>query len=89
MENLQGFSEFNPKHKLTAQSYVKNNIRQLMQFMNIEEEDYESIDEIESDLIKYFTKYPDQMTNYQLKTTGYPRNMNLSTNNIGGVIKYR
>lgn len=89
MENLQGFSEFNPKHKLTAQSYVKNNIRQLMQFMNIEEEDYESIDEIESDLIKYFTKYPDQMVNYQLKTTGYPRNMNLSTNNIGGVIKYR
>lgn len=89
MDNLKGFSEFNLKHKLTAESYVENNLRQLIQIMNIEGEDYDSIDEIKSDLIKYFTKFPDQITGYQLKTTGYPKHMKLSTNNIGGVIKYR
>ena len=89
MDNIQGFSKFNAKYKLTAQSYVENNIRQLIQLMNIEEDEFESLDEVKDVLITYFTKYPDQITNYQLKTTGYPKHMNLSTNNIGGVIKYR
>jgi hypothetical protein len=89
MENLKGYSEFNPKNELTARSYVDNNIRQLIQSMNIEEEDYESIEDIKSELIKYFTKFPDQISSFQIRTTGYPRSMNLSTNNIGGVVKYR
>jgi hypothetical protein len=89
MENLKCYSEFNLKHKLISTDYVRNNIRQLIQLMNIEEEDYDSIEDIENELIKYFTKFPDQITSLQLKTTGYPRSMNLSTNNIGGVIKYR
>lgn len=89
MKNIDGFSEFNLKYKLNAESYVNNNIRQLIQFMNIEEDDYESLDDIKNDLIIYFTKYPEQISKYQLKTTGYPKHFNLSTNNIGGVIKYR
>jgi hypothetical protein len=78
---------FNPKNEILAKDYVNNNIRQLIQIMEIDEEN--NIEDIKKYLIDYFTKYPEDIHKYSIETFGRPNNYNLRLNNIGGVIKYK
>ena len=57
--------------------------------MNIDEDDYDSIDDVKNVLIEYFTRFPDQISRVSLNTFGVAKNYVPRLNNIGGVIKYR
>jgi hypothetical protein len=89
MDYIENFSKYNQKNKLDAKSYVDNNIGVLIQLMNIEEEDYDSIDDIKDVLIEYYTKHPDEISSVSLSTFGVPKNYAVRLNNIGGVVKYK
>lgn len=89
MDYIEDFGKFNQKNKLDASEYVDNNFRRLIQLMNIDEGDYDSVDEVRDVLIEYFTRFPDQISNISLQTFGVPKNINVRLNNIGGTIKYR
>jgi len=87
MDYIEDFGTFNQKTKLDAESYVNNNIRQLIQIMNIDTE--RDLDDVKEELIEYFSRFPDQISQVSLKTFGFAKNYAPRTNNIGGVIKYR
>jgi len=89
MDYIEDFSKYNQKNKLDAKTYVEYNINALIKIMNIDEDDYDSIEDIESVLIDYFTRYPDQISSINLSTFGVPKNYVVKLNNIGGVIKYK
>jgi hypothetical protein len=89
VNHLNDFDNFNPKFRLDALTYVKNNLRRLIQLMGINIDDYQSLDEIESLLIDHFTRFPDEITKVNLKTFGVARNYIPRLNNIGGVVKYK
>jgi hypothetical protein len=57
--------------------------------MNIDEDDYDSIEDVKEVLIEYFTRFPDQISSVSLNTFGVAKNYVPRLNNIGGVIKYR
>ncbi len=61
---VSDWSSFNPKSKLDAESFVKNNLFRLIQLFNIED-DY-STEEKEEILIKYLTRFPDQIRSLNL-----------------------
>jgi hypothetical protein len=46
-------------------------------------------DELKEILIKYFSRFPDQISSISLQLFGHSRNYTPTLNNIGGVIKYR
>jgi curved DNA-binding protein CbpA len=83
------YSKLNIKNRLEATPFVENNIRQLIQKMNIDVDDYDDIEDIKSELIEYFTRFPDQISRVSFSTFGVPKNYNLRLNNIGGYVKYR
>ena len=87
MDYIEDYSKYNQKNKLDAKLYVDVNVYALIQTMNIDEEDYNNIDEIKDVLIEYFTKHPDQISTINLATFGVPKNYLLKLNNIGGVVK--
>lgn len=88
MDYIEDFGKFNMKNKLDAESYVNANISRLTQMFNIED-DF-TPEEKEKMLIEYFTRFPDQIKSISLKTFGAGTgNYIPTTNNIGGVIKYR
>lgn len=89
MDYIEDFGRFNTKNKLDAKTYVDNNFYALKQIMNIDEDDYDSIDDIKNVLIEYFTRFPDQISSISLNTFGVPKNYVPRLNNIGGTIKYR
>ena len=87
MDYIEDFSKYNQKNKLDASSFVDVNVYALIQTMNIDEEDYDSIDDIKSVLVDYFTKHPDEISTISLSTFGVPRNYSIKLNNIGGAIR--
>jgi hypothetical protein len=89
MDYIEDFGRFNTKNKLDAKTYVDNNYYVLKQVMNIDEGDYDSIDDIKDVLIEYFTRFPDQISSVSLNTFGVAKNYVPRLNNIGGTIKYR
>ncbi len=89
MNYLNDFGKFNPKNKLDANTYVENNFHALKQVMNIDEDDYDNMDDVKNVLIEYFTRFPDQISQISLDTFGVPKNYIPKLNNLGGVIKYR
>jgi len=84
---ISNWSTFNQKSKLDAESFVKNNLFRLIQLFNIED-DF-SIEEKEEILIKYLTKFPDQIKSLNLSFPNRSGSWIPKTNNIGGVVKYR
>ena len=63
--NISQWSDFlNPKSKLDAETFVHNNLYRLIQLFNVDDE--LSIEEKEESLIKYLTKYPDQIKSLNL-----------------------
>ncbi len=84
---VSDWSSFNPKSKLDAESFVKNNLFRLIQLFNIED-DY-STEEKEEILIKYLTRFPDQIRSLNLLFLDRSGSIFPKTNNIGGVVKYR
>jgi hypothetical protein len=89
MDHLDDYGKFNPKTKLDAKAYVDNNYYALKQIMNIDEDDYDSIEDVKNILIEYFTRFPDQISRVSLNTFGVAKNYVPRLNNIGGVVKYR
>lgn len=83
------FSNLNVKNRLDAAPFVENNFRQLIQMMDIDIDDYDNMDDIKSELIEYYTRFPDQINRVSFNIFGVPKNYHLRLNNIGGVIKYR
>jgi len=87
MEYLQDYGDFNPRTKLDAIEYVNNNYYALKQIMNLDNKMDE--DELKEILIKYFSRFPDQISSISLQLFGHSINYTPTLNNIGGVIKYR
>ena len=88
MEHLDDWRLYNQKHKLAARDYVEGNLFRLLQYFDFD--DGLTIDEKETILIDYFTKYPDQIKFMTLHTVGRPNPASIPRlNNIGGVVKYR
>jgi hypothetical protein len=83
------YSNLNVKNRLDAIPFVENNFRQLIQMMDIDIDDYDSEEDIKSELVEYYTRFPDQISRVSFSTFGVPKNYQLKLNNIGGVIKYR
>ena len=88
MKIIENWSNFNIKNKLTAEDFVKNNLKRLIQLFNIEDD--LTIEEKESILIEYLTKYPDQIKNLSFRFPQQDRQSIIPViQNIGGTIKYR
>ena len=91
MDYIEDFSQHNMKNKLDAESYVDNNILRLFQLYNLDDQDDISSDEKRDHLVQYFTQHPEEIKRYSSMSFGVTRNSFSipTTNNIGGVIKYR
>lgn len=88
MGYIDDYGEFNMKTKLDAKAYVEANIERLIQMYDMNDDS--TIEEKQETLIKYFTRFPDQIRKISLQTFGTgPNNYVLRTNNIGGVVKYK
>jgi len=88
MHHIDDWRLYNQKHKLAAQDYVEGNLYRLLQYFDFDND--MTVEEKESSLIDYFTKYPDQIHFMTLHTVGNPNPSSTPRlNNIGGVIKYR
>lgn len=87
MNRLKSFEAFNNiKDSLSARDYVEGNFLRLVQHFKIEDLTEE---EQKQKLIDYFTRFPDQISRFNIQTVGPNRSQyNLSLNNIGGTIKY-
>lgn len=83
------YSNLNIKNRLDAVPFVENNFRQLIQMMDIDIDDYDTMDDIKSELIEYYTRFPDQISRVSFNAFGAPKNYQLKLNNIGGYVKYR
>jgi len=87
---IESYNDYNPKNNLDAKDFVENNLLRLYQMYNLDDQDDMSDDEKRGFLIEYFSKHPDEIKRYSSMTFGRAPNLNtISTNNIGGVIKYR
>ncbi len=85
---LSSWSDFmNPKSKLDAESFVRSNLFRLSQLFNMEED--LTTEEKEEILIKYLTKFPDQIKSLNLQFPEKSGSWVPKTNNIGGIVKYR
>lgn len=86
MGRLNDFNTFNNKNYIMAKDYVEGNFLRLVQHFKIEDL---SEDEQKEELIKYFCRFPDQISRFNIQITGRSRNVIPIVNNIGGTIKYR
>jgi len=87
MGRIDDFGTFNQKNRILSQDYVEANIRRLVQHFKLE--DLEEDDQKEY-LIQYFTRFPDQISRYNLQMVGGNRTQYVPRlNNIGGTIRYR
>jgi hypothetical protein len=87
MDRIDDFGKFNQKNSLLAKDYVENNFLRLIQHFEIEDL---TEDQQKEELIKYFTRFPDQIKRFNIQTVGGNRTQYAPRlNNIGGYVKYR
>jgi len=90
MDYIEDYEGYNPKTQLDAEGFVDNNLLRLFQLYNLGDQDEMSDAEKRDALVKYFSKHPDQIQRYSEFLFGQAKSLNApTTNNIGGVIKYR
>jgi hypothetical protein len=88
MKYLESWDFYNVKNYLLAKEYVDGNFLRLKYLLPSdvtlsEGECYEY-------LINYFTRFPDAVHSYSLKTVGRSNQISIPyLMNIGGVVKYR
>lgn len=86
MGRLDNFNTFNNKNYLLAKDYVENNFLRLVQHFQIEDI---SEDQQKEELIKYFCRFPDQISRFNIQVVGGNRTgVSPVVNNVGGTIKY-
>lgn len=83
---ISNWSEFNPKNKLDAESFVKSNLTRLSQLFNIEDDI--SMEEKEQILIEYLTRFPDQIRSLSLRFPDKSGSVAPIVQNIGGTMRY-
>lgn len=82
---LDNFNTFNNKNYLIAKDYVEGNFLRLVQHFKIEDLDEEQQKE---ELIKYFTRFPDQISRFNIQTVGGNRTQYApKIMNIGGYMR--
>jgi hypothetical protein len=83
---ISNFSNFSPKSKLDAESFVKSNLTRLAQLFNIEDDT--TMEEKEKILIDYLSKYPDQIKSLSLQFPNKEGSVAPIVQSIGGTMKY-
>ena len=88
MKYLESWDFYNVKNYLLAKEYVDVNFLRLKYLLPSDVT--LSDDECYEYLINYFTRFPDAVHSYSLKTVGRSNQISIPyLMNIGGVVKYR